>query len=479
MFISNVRQGLATNSSSTHSIIISSELNSRARDMCEKEFGWDYFVAYAPESKLQYLAILLSDQLSGEISSEVLANVIVSKLTGVTDLSGYVDHQSIFKFPMKYGTNEVDMDFFNEFRDFILRPDVAIIGGNDNGGDPENHPLLQHMTYTNLSAILPFIGSYNPQMWCRKDGKHWTLFDKRNLRYTFCYDSFITPIAKYESPLLVDLKITDYCASNCSFCYQGSTKKGKVADFEVIKKTLDALKELKVLEVAIGGGNPISHPKFIEILEYAHSLGIVPNFSTRDISFNREKEALRRIGAACGNFAYSVDPGVNIEKLDQTIKSFNNVRAKASYGTPQLMNLQIFIGPGGFQIEEELLPVLRVAKENRRSVTLLGFKAVGRSVGVVPPYEAELPRGLVNVLLELKAKDKCPDVGIDTVLAKEIRYYLEDKGISEKLFTLEEGKASCYIDAVEKTIARSSFDAEKYPIDITNVSEIKTAYSSF
>lgn len=501
MKVSNVRAGLATNSSSSHSIVISSDfLKNNVKDLCNDDFGWDYFVAKRPESKLKYLGILLNYQLSAELeddalSPEVLVHVILSKyLNGVIppENSG-IDHQSIFKFPLTYGTNTIDLKFFEEFRDFILRDDVLILGGNDNGGDPENHPALQHTQYTNISPLLPFIkASYGP-FWCRKDGEFWTVFDKKGLRYTFSYNDFIQPIVKYNSPLLVDLKITDYCATGCTFCYQSSTKQGKVGNFETIKGILDALAKLKVFEVAIGGGNPVSHPKFIEILEYACYLGIVPNFSTRDISFFRDKKSLNRISVAVGSFAYSIDPLTNLEKLERDIKGFMDIRK--DYNDAKLMTLQVFIGPGGFNKEEELLPILKLARKYNTSVTILGFKNVGRGKDLaeeeekkeikikeekISEYqEPEYPWGLTRTLMTLDAKGQCPDIGVDTALAVSLSNTFIKEGVNHKLFVLDEGKSSCYIDAVTKIISKSSFDPDIIAIDVTDATQIETAFSKF
>lgn len=482
MKVSNVREGLATNSSSTHSIVISSSLNKSITNLCDESFGWDYFVASKPESKLKYLGILLNSQLKGEIPSEALGQLVIAKLLDGTFITenDNIDHQSHFNFPLTYGTNQVDLDFFKEFRDFILRDDVAICGGSDNGGDA--HPLLQKIQYTNISALLPFIkDSYGTNFWCRKDGEFWTLFNRKNLRYTFSYSDFVKPIVKYITPLLVDLKITDYCATGCSFCYQSSTKLGKPADFKVIKGTLDALAKLNVFEVAIGGGNPVSHPNFIEILEYARAVGIIPNFSTRDISFFTKKEDLKRISEACGSFAYSVNPDVDLKKLEKDITSMNKVRA--GYGESKLMNIQVFVGPKGFNEDSQLLPVLKVARKANCSVTILGFKEVGRGTEVKftedQAKEAKYPWGLTQTLLALDAKGECPSVGVDTVLARELSESFIKHGISGKLFVLDEGKSSCYIDAVAGKIAKSSFDKITITTDITDTDQIKTAFSTF
>ena len=52
-------------------------------------------------------------------------------------------------------------------------------------------------------------------------------------------------------------------------------------------------------------------------------------------------------------------------------------------------------------------------------------------------------------------------------------------GISGKLFVLDEGKSSCYIDAVAGKMAKSSFENAQATIDITDAEQIKTVFLTF
>jgi organic radical activating enzyme len=61
-----------------------------------------------------------------------------------------------------------------------------------------------------------------------------------------------------EHPETIDIKITDYCDMGCAWCHESSTKKGKHGNLEVLLQKLSALPE--GVELAIGGGDPLSHP---------------------------------------------------------------------------------------------------------------------------------------------------------------------------------------------------------------------------
>ena len=58
-------------------------------------------------------------------------------------------------------------------------------------------------------------------------------------------------------PESIDMKITNYCDNNCPMCHELSNKDGKHAKLD--SPFLNTL--VKGTELAIGGGNPLSHPE--------------------------------------------------------------------------------------------------------------------------------------------------------------------------------------------------------------------------
>ena len=81
-----------------------------------------------------------------------------------------------------------------------------------------------------------------------------------------------------EFPDSIDLKITDHCLCNCSFCYEGSTPEGKHASVRVIKEIFSCLPE-KPIEVAIGGGDPLDHINLDEIIDFLTGRGHIVNMT--------------------------------------------------------------------------------------------------------------------------------------------------------------------------------------------------------
>lgn len=84
-------------------------------------------------------------------------------------------------------------------------------------------------------------------------------------------------IPEIDHPESIDVKITNYCDMGCKFCHESSTVKGKHADLQKLKEVLEYLP--KGIELAIGGGNPLSHPDLIEFLIWCQMKGFIANMT--------------------------------------------------------------------------------------------------------------------------------------------------------------------------------------------------------
>jgi len=81
----------------------------------------------------------------------------------------------------------------------------------------------------------------------------------------------IDPSVPPVHPEHMDLKITDWCDAGCCWCHEGSTRRGKHGSIDA---TLDLLSDLPAgVEIAIGGGDPLSHPRFPDLARGLRSLG--------------------------------------------------------------------------------------------------------------------------------------------------------------------------------------------------------------
>jgi radical SAM protein with 4Fe4S-binding SPASM domain len=92
---------------------------------------------------------------------------------------------------------------------------------------------------------------------------------------------FEEPFWAFNGPELLDISITNWCDKGCALCYRKSDQSGNHMLVEDYEKVMQQAQRMKVMQVALGGGNPNQHPEFCEILKLTREkYGIVPNYTT-------------------------------------------------------------------------------------------------------------------------------------------------------------------------------------------------------
>lgn len=117
-----------------------------------------------------------------------------------------------------------------------------------------------------------------------------TLFNQKNGALIRMEDNkFEEPFWCSYGPELIDISITNWCDRECTFCYKKSSIQGKhlsLEDYEIILKQAALM---KVLQVALGGGNPNQHPDFCELLRLTRDkYNIVPSYTTNGRGLSHE-----------------------------------------------------------------------------------------------------------------------------------------------------------------------------------------------
>lgn len=431
MKIHNIRLGFACNSSSTHSIIF---LKGGALDDCveDRNFGWEFWTAGSKQSKRDYLGILIVRQLAGQVGGDI-ARIVARELVG-SDVGedAYIDHQSYFCFPTEWSGLGIDKEFLADFVAFVDRDDVVFLGGNDNTN--EDHPLKAGGRKWTSHEGLP----YASEMVAKRDiGGWWSLFNRRDgNKVRLSWSPKAPTPQKSDAPELVDLKITDACGYNCSFCYQGSTPGGKHGDANYIGDVLRSLGRLRCFEVAVGGGEPTTHPNLLSIMSEARHSGVVPNITTRNVDYFGHKDHGPLLQRLAGGIAVSVD----------SFDDMHTLRIAVDKGWfSRDVSVQHVVGT----VDQRYTDALIGGVINQHKVVLLGWKTTGRG-------DIHKKRD-VDWMAAVK-KTGLYRVGIDTALASQTDpARLKKAGVDEAFLTRKEGAFSCYIDAVSKRIGPSSY----------------------
>lgn len=428
MKILKVRLNHATNSSSVHSVIRVGDDQLKDTNV-DDSFGENKFVASSDDSKQSYFSLILESSLRSTVGEQI-AKLVTRDICGLSD--GYIDHESAVAIPCGWDEKAPDLDFAEELKQWFLQSDIVILGGSDNDDD---HDLLSKYKSSDVLDSLP---CYGTRAVCRKDTEgHWTIFYRST--GTKVRISFVDREApRSEFPELIDIKLTDYCNKGCTYCYQGSTTKGKHSNLNYISSLARQCQAMKVFEVALGGGEPTGHPSFLRILKLFRYYGTVPSFSTRSLEWLKEKDYAERISKACGSWALSVNVATEIDDAMNAIKDID-VKKPA---------IHIVLGAFPWSQTEELL---RTCAAHELRVVLLGFKQTGRGIG----FKTHDNSKWIELVDSLKLH-----TSIDTSLAATYADELEAADVPEWLLERKEGCHSMYIDAVAQTMGPSSFCSE-------------------
>jgi radical SAM protein with 4Fe4S-binding SPASM domain len=183
-----------------------------------------------------------------------------------------------------------------------------------------------------------------------------------------------TPLA---APLEAHLQLTNRCDAGCAGCYTGATPQGAAGEWglEEWKRAVDALADMGVFHLALGGGESAVLPWLGELAAHARARGLVPNLTTSGLA---GLELLLPIADRFGQINVSID---GVGATYARVRGFDGF-ARADEAVRRLrarkreIGLNCVVTRDSF---EELGAVFRYARERRlNEVELLRFKPSGR-----------------------------------------------------------------------------------------------------
>lgn len=435
MRATNLRLGFATNSSSTHSVVFGagSYKSSEATHVEEDEYGWDHFVLDSSNERVSYLYAAVAGTLSGlpDYQRDASLRELFSGYNPPpASLYGpHIDHQSAFTLPNPQ--SGLFPHVVREALEFFCDSRVTIHGGNDNGGKRYGKWHLNNTPDGASHDYLPIR--------IRRDGNNYVIFNWRTggkLRVAPAGASF----GKASRPELVDLKITDACPFGCAFCYQSSTQDGAEADWRLLSTVIEALgvKHLGVFEAAIGGGEPTSSDRFVDVIDKCCENFIVPNFTTFAVDWlldDRKVEAASR----CGGI------GVSVHNERQVSKA---IKIKETLPRQQVMAQHVF----GTLPAERTLKLITACKHNGIPLLLLGYKNTGMGASHEQVDQSAITKQEWN-----RSSFKGLRLSVDTAFVNQHQHLLDWLAVDDITVTRQEGAFSCYIDAVTGKVGPSSY----------------------
>jgi radical SAM protein with 4Fe4S-binding SPASM domain len=178
-----------------------------------------------------------------------------------------------------------------------------------------------------------------------------------------------------SSPTLADIQITTKCNLHCPHCYAESSSEGKNIGWEDLNLALDVFEKEGIFQVALGGGEPTLHPRFIEIIETVRKRGMVPNLTTNG------KELTAEVAGAMGRYCGAI--ALSIEGLGKEFERRRNFSWKKFCQSAELLkecgNKLVFqITVSDSNIEKLPRLVDSLLDFQPYGIILLAYKPVGR-----------------------------------------------------------------------------------------------------
>lgn len=238
-------------------------------------------------------------------------------------------------------------------------------------------------------------------------------------------------------PEQMDLKITDYCDAGCAWCHEKSTPKGLHGDLNA------ALKLLTVLpagaEIAIGGGDPLSHPDFERFVRGLRANGLVPSVTVNGVHFEKHREVLERLTREKQLFGVGFSYADKLPDWDYE-------------------NLVVHLIAGVHH------PRVLDDAARRYKILLLGYKQFGRGKKLFELRAHDVQEKLAAWYRELFWVAREHHLSFDNLAIDQLKpqRVFRDQATFEQQYMGQEGLFSMYVDAVTKTFALSSYSAERF-----------------
>lgn len=249
-------------------------------------------------------------------------------------------------------------------------------------------------------------------------------------------------------PELADISISNHCTKGCSYCYRNSSTNEQFMSIENYVRVLESMNHPRygnVFQVAIGGGEPLEHPDFIQIIEETGKRGIVPNFTTNGIHLSSKvcKAIKSKVGAVAIS-ASSVDE-IPLEKISL-------LRAEAIKVNVHYVLSSDNIKEATAIVQGEYTGRLKGVN----AIVFLTYKPAGRASDKFVVKDGEELEEFMKAVND--RNENAIKIGFDACFVPMLMHYTNIK--SELVDTCEGGFFSLYIDH-EMNVSPCSFSGER------------------
>lgn len=249
-----------------------------------------------------------------------------------------------------------------------------------------------------------------------------------------------------------DLKITNSCDVGCKMCHENSTPDGKHGDI-MNMKFIENLHPYT--EIAIGGGNPLSHPDLVPFLKLCKEKKFIPSMTVNQVHFEKDFDFVKSL--INDKLVY----GLGVSLVNVTDSFIDKIK--------QIPNAVIHV-INGLLLESQLL----MLKNKDLKILILGYKEVrrGKDLYEIDAKNIEIRKSMLKSYLPAMVKESwfkvisfdnlaLNQLDVKSLLSRKQwdTFYMGDDGIDGQLTS-----STMYIDAVNGQFAVNSCSMDKYPL---------------
>jgi radical SAM protein with 4Fe4S-binding SPASM domain len=190
-------------------------------------------------------------------------------------------------------------------------------------------------------------------------------------------------------PIAISFEPTTSCNLRCPECPSGLrsfTRPTGMMEEKLYKKTIDELADTLLYLIFYFQGEPYLHPKFFELVQYAHDKGIYTATST-NAHYLTDEKARKTVESGLDRLIISIDGttqetyeqyriGGNLEKVLEGTRNIIKWKKELKSSTPHVIFQFLVVKPNEHQIED----VKRLAEE-------MGVDEVGLKTAQIYDYE--------------------------------------------------------------------------------------------
>jgi len=267
-----------------------------------------------------------------------------------------------------------------------------------------------------------------------------------------------TPWAEY--PESADVKITNFCNLGsgsgglgiCRYCHEQSNTLGKHADLSVIEKIWSTQKP--GTEMAIGGGNPLSHPDIKSFLTMLKSYGVISNVTMNVLHMKEYASMIKEFQEEKLIYGLGISyRGLSsLKQLPDDIE-YKNVVMHMILGVHTLDDCKAVIAWGK-------------ARNIKPKILLLGFKQYGNGATYYNPALQAILDTWKDTYLKEIFKNNGIIVSFDNLALEQLDLKNQiSKDMWDECYMGQDGSSTMYIDAVKQECARTSTSMERFKFD--------------